>query len=160
MLTNRAQTDAHCQEVRHRALQVQWRSVAWCHRTNLSRDPSVGEKLGFFQGHIWNSDSVGLDRASLVGLRPQMGSWWLRLVASWAGFSHLSYPIPGQGKWVKRVVLFFGLFWWGVGERGIYMEPVLVRTEEYVRCPVLLLFALSHTESFISSLNPELAVFR
>lgn len=81
-------------------------------------------------------------------------------VASWAGFSHLSYPIPGQGKWVKRVVLFFGLFWWGVGERGIYMEPVLVRTEEYVRCPVLLLFALSHTESFISSLNPELAVFR
>lgn len=115
MLTNRAQTDAHCQEVRHRVLQVQWRSVAWCHRTNLSRDPSVGEKLGFFQGHIWNSESVGLDRASLVGLRPQMGSWWLRLVASWAGFSHLSYPIPGQGKWVKRMVLFFGLFWWGGG---------------------------------------------
>lgn len=39
-----------------------------------------------------------------------------QISGSWAGFSHLSYPIPGQRKWVKRVFLFFGLFWQGIGE--------------------------------------------
>lgn len=83
-----------------------------------------------------------------------------QISGSWAGFSHLSYPVPGQRKWVKRVFLVFGLFLAGNRGRGVCMEPVLVRTEGYVRCPVLLLFALLFTGSFISSLKPELAMFR
>lgn len=70
-------------------------------------------------------------------------------MANCAGFSHLSYPIPGQGKQVKRVVLFcFGfclVVFGGYGERDICMECVLVRTEEDIRCLALLLFALSFT---------------
>lgn len=70
-------------------------------------------------------------------------------------------PHPRTGKVGQEDgFVFWAFLVGGVGERGIYMEPVLMRTEEYVRCPVLLLFALSHTESFISSLNPELSVFR
>ena len=53
-------------------------------------------------------------------------------MASWAGFSHLSYPIQDRES-RSGGCFWFGGFLVGYEGRGICVECVLVRTEEGIR---------------------------